>query len=211
MGGIDMSTQRRGVALTPMEARHDIIVRTAELADELGYEAFAVAEGWGFDSTVLLTEVALRTRRIKVVSGILSVWGRTPGTLAMTAATLHQLSGGRYVLGLGPSTKALVEGFHDLPFVHPAGKLREVTTKVRAILAGERVPVETLGRGRCAWARRPCPTCQSGSRRWGSTPPGSSPSWPTVGSRFSSCSTRSPTEPPRSGSSGRRPARKVRH
>jgi alkanesulfonate monooxygenase SsuD/methylene tetrahydromethanopterin reductase-like flavin-dependent oxidoreductase (luciferase family) len=145
MGGIDMSTQRRGVALTPMETRHDIIVRTAQLADELGYEAFAVAEGWGFDSTLLLTEVALRTRRIKVVSGILSVWGRTPGTLAMTAATLHELSAGRYVLGLGSSTRALVEGFHDLPFVHPAGKLREVTAKVRAILAGERVPLETPG------------------------------------------------------------------
>jgi alkanesulfonate monooxygenase SsuD/methylene tetrahydromethanopterin reductase-like flavin-dependent oxidoreductase (luciferase family) len=140
-----MSTQRRGVAITPMETRHDIILRTAQLADDLGYEAFAAAEGWGFDSTLLLTEVALRTRRIKVVSAILSVWGRTPGTLAMTAATLQELSGGRYVLGLGPSTKALVEGFHDLPFAHPARKLREVTTKVRAILAGERVPLETPG------------------------------------------------------------------
>jgi alkanesulfonate monooxygenase SsuD/methylene tetrahydromethanopterin reductase-like flavin-dependent oxidoreductase (luciferase family) len=138
-----MSTQRRGVALTPMETRHDIILRTAQLADELGYEAFALPEGWGLDATLLLTEVALRTRRIKVVSGILSVWGRTPATLAMTAATLHQLSGGRYVLGLGPSTKALVEGFHDQRFVHPADKLREVTTKVRALLDGERARLDT--------------------------------------------------------------------
>jgi alkanesulfonate monooxygenase SsuD/methylene tetrahydromethanopterin reductase-like flavin-dependent oxidoreductase (luciferase family) len=42
-----MSTQRRGVALTPMETRYDIILRTAQLADELGYEAFALPEGWG--------------------------------------------------------------------------------------------------------------------------------------------------------------------
>ena len=138
-----MITQRRGVALTPMETRHDIILRTAQLADELGYEAFALPEGWGLDATLLLTEVALRTRRIKLVSAILSVWGRTPGTLAMTAATLYQLSAGRYVLGLGPSTKALVEGFHDLCFVHPADKLREVTTKVRALLAGERALLDT--------------------------------------------------------------------
>lgn len=133
-----MSTQRRGVALTPMETRYDIILRTAQLADELGYEAFALPEGWGLDATLLLTEAASRTRRIKLVSGILSVWGRTPGTLAMTATTLHRLSGGRFVLGLGPSTKALVEGFHDIRFAHPADKLREVTTKVRALLAGER-------------------------------------------------------------------------
>jgi alkanesulfonate monooxygenase SsuD/methylene tetrahydromethanopterin reductase-like flavin-dependent oxidoreductase (luciferase family) len=138
-----MSTQPRGVALTPMETRHDIILRTAELADELGYEAFSLPEGWGLDSTLSLTEIALRTRRIKVVSGILSVWGRTPGTLAMTAATLYQLSGGRYVLGLGASTKALVEGFHDQPFVRPADKLREVTTKVRALLAGERALLDS--------------------------------------------------------------------
>jgi alkanesulfonate monooxygenase SsuD/methylene tetrahydromethanopterin reductase-like flavin-dependent oxidoreductase (luciferase family) len=133
-----MSTRRRGVALTPMETRHDIILATAQLADELGYEAFALPEGWGLDATLLLTEAASRTRRIKLVSGILSVWGRTPGTLAMTAATLHRLSGGRFVLGLGPSTRPLVEGFHDVPFAHPADKLREVTTKVRALLAGER-------------------------------------------------------------------------
>jgi alkanesulfonate monooxygenase SsuD/methylene tetrahydromethanopterin reductase-like flavin-dependent oxidoreductase (luciferase family) len=141
-----MSTQRRGVALTPMETRHDIILRTAQLADELGYEAFALPEGWGLDATLLLTEAASRTRRIKLVSGILSIWGRTPGTLAMTAATLHRLSGGRFVLGLGPSTRALVEGFHDLRFAHPADKLREVTIKVRALLAGERALLDaTLG------------------------------------------------------------------
>jgi alkanesulfonate monooxygenase SsuD/methylene tetrahydromethanopterin reductase-like flavin-dependent oxidoreductase (luciferase family) len=90
------------------------------------------------DATLLLTEAASRTRRIKLVAGILSVWGRTPGTLAMTAATLHRLSEGRFVLGLGPSTRGLVEGFHDVRFAHPADKLREVTTKVRALLAGER-------------------------------------------------------------------------
>ena len=133
-----MDTQRRGVALTPMETRHDIILRTAQLADELGYTAFAVPEGWGLDATLLLTEAASRTRRITLVSGILSVWGRTPGTLAMTAATLDRLSGGRFVLGLGPSTRALVEGFHGVGFAHPADKLREVTTKVRALLDGER-------------------------------------------------------------------------
>jgi alkanesulfonate monooxygenase SsuD/methylene tetrahydromethanopterin reductase-like flavin-dependent oxidoreductase (luciferase family) len=130
-------TSRRGVGLTPMETRRDVIVRTAVLADELGYEIFALPEGWGLDSTPVLTEIALRTSRICLASAVLSVWGRTPATLAMTAATLHQVSGGRYVLGLGASTKALAEGFHDTPFEHPAAKLREVVTKVHALLAGQ--------------------------------------------------------------------------
>ena len=131
-----MTARRRGVALTPMETRLDVIVQTAVLADELGYEVFALPEGWGLDSTTVLTKIALRTRRIQVASSVLSVWGRTPATLAMAAATLHQISGGRYVLGLGASTKALVEGFHDAAFEDPAGRLRDVVTKVRALLAG---------------------------------------------------------------------------
>jgi alkanesulfonate monooxygenase SsuD/methylene tetrahydromethanopterin reductase-like flavin-dependent oxidoreductase (luciferase family) len=130
-------TSRRGVALTPMETRRDVIVEAAVLADELGYETFAVPEGWGLDSTPVVTEIALRTNRIQIASGVLSAWGRTPATLAMTAATLQQVCGGRYVLGLGASTRALVEGFHDTPFEHPAGKLRDVVTRVRALLAGQ--------------------------------------------------------------------------
>jgi alkanesulfonate monooxygenase SsuD/methylene tetrahydromethanopterin reductase-like flavin-dependent oxidoreductase (luciferase family) len=132
-----MTDRRRGIALTPMETRRDVIVRTALLAEELGYEAFSVPEGWGLDSIPVLTEIALRTRQIRIVSGVLSVWGRSPATLAMTAATLHEISGGRFVLGLGASTRALAEGFHDTPFVQVAARLRATVTRVRALLAGE--------------------------------------------------------------------------
>ena len=134
-------TARRGVGLTPMETRRDVIVRAAVLADELGYEVFALPEGWGLDPAPVLTEIALRTARIRLASAVLSVWGRTPATLAMTAATLYQVCGGRYVLGLGASTRALAEGFHDTPFEHPAAKLRDVVTKVRALLGGLPAPL----------------------------------------------------------------------
>src|ERR1700761_4979619 len=132
-----MTSRRRGVGLTPMETRRDVIVAAAVLADELGYELFAVPEGWGLDSTPVLTEIALRTSRIHLASSVLSIWGRTPATLAMPAATLHQVRGGRYLLGLGTSTKALAEGFHDTAFEHPAAKLRDTVTKVRALLDGQ--------------------------------------------------------------------------
>jgi alkanesulfonate monooxygenase SsuD/methylene tetrahydromethanopterin reductase-like flavin-dependent oxidoreductase (luciferase family) len=136
-----MTPQRRGVGFTPMETRRDVMVRTAQLADELGYDLIALPEGWGLDSSPVLTEIALSTTRIHLVSGILSVWGRTPATLAMTAATLHEISGGRYILGLGASTRALAEGFHDIPFAHPADKLASTVTAVRALLAGEPAPL----------------------------------------------------------------------
>ena len=54
-----------------METRREIIVQAAVLADELGYEVFSVPEGWGRDSTLVLTEIALRTHQIHVVSGVL--------------------------------------------------------------------------------------------------------------------------------------------
>ena len=166
-----------------METRRDVIVRTAVLADELGYEIFAVPEGWGLDSTPVLTEIALRTARIQLSSGILSVWGRTPATLAMTAATLHQISGGRYVLGLGASTRALVEGFHDTPFEHPAPKLRDVVIKVRSLLAGQPAQLDHApAPARCALASRQPPRCPSGSPRWASTPSGWPPNSATAGS-----------------------------
>ena len=149
-----MTAGRRGVALTPMETRRDVIVRAAVLADQLGYETFGVPEGWGLDATSVLTEIALRTTRIQVASGVLSVWGRTPATLAMTAATLHQVSGGRFVLGLGASTRALAEGFHDVPFEHPTEKLRDTVTKVRALLDGQPAQLSQ------AQAARPLPLGQ---------------------------------------------------
>src|ERR1700683_248025 len=99
-----------------METRRDVIVRMAVLADELGDEIFAVPEGWGLASGPLITEIALRTARIHLASSVLSVWGRTPATLAMTAATLHQVCGGRYVLGLGASNRALGEGVRATAF-----------------------------------------------------------------------------------------------
>ncbi|MGY9055146.1 MAG: LLM class flavin-dependent oxidoreductase [Alphaproteobacteria bacterium] len=135
-----MTEVRRAIALTPMETRRKVIVEMAVLADQLGYELFSVPEGWGFDSTLVLTEIALKTKQITVMSGILSVWGRTAGTIAMNAATLADISDGRYVLGLGASTKALVEGFHGIPFDKPTRQFRKTVRAVRQILNGERAP-----------------------------------------------------------------------
>src|SRR5262245_24863237 len=125
-----MTTGRRGVHLTPMENRRDVIVQTAMLADELGYELFALPEGWGLDAPTVLTEIALRTQHIRLASSVMSIWSRTPATLAMTAANLHNVSNGRFILGLGASTKTLTEGFHAKPFAQPATALHDTVVSV---------------------------------------------------------------------------------
>jgi alkanesulfonate monooxygenase SsuD/methylene tetrahydromethanopterin reductase-like flavin-dependent oxidoreductase (luciferase family) len=141
-----VSRPRRAVALTPMETRRDVIIDAALAAEDLGYDAIIVPEGWGLDAGVVLADLAARTHRIRLVAGVLSIWSRTPATMAMLAATLDDISAGRFVLGLGTSTPALAERFHGEPFAGPAMRLERYVLAVRALLAGERA-AHAEGRG----------------------------------------------------------------
>jgi alkanesulfonate monooxygenase SsuD/methylene tetrahydromethanopterin reductase-like flavin-dependent oxidoreductase (luciferase family) len=123
-----------------MERSREVIVEAAVRADQLGFEAVVVPEGWGFDASVVLAEIALRTERIHLVSGIMSVWGRSPATMAMAAATLSDLSGGRFSIGLGSSTPILAERFHGQPFTAPSARLDHTAAVVRSLLDGDAAP-----------------------------------------------------------------------
>lgn len=140
--------RRVGVAFPPLETRRDVIVGSAVRAEELGFDAFFLAEGWGLDALCLLAEIATKTERIALGTCVLSVWNRSSGTLAMAAATLSQISGSRFILGLGASTPQLVEGFHDVSFASPVDQMRTVVTQVRELLAGNRVPLSRTDKAR---------------------------------------------------------------
>jgi alkanesulfonate monooxygenase SsuD/methylene tetrahydromethanopterin reductase-like flavin-dependent oxidoreductase (luciferase family) len=132
-------TRPLAVALPPMETRRPVVLELARRAEQLGYQAFYLAEGWGHDAAVLLAEVATRTDRIRLGTGVLNVWGRSPASLAMLARTLDEVSGGRFELGLGAGSPQLAEGLHDTPFRDPVGQLAAVTRQVRRLLAGDRL------------------------------------------------------------------------
>jgi alkanesulfonate monooxygenase SsuD/methylene tetrahydromethanopterin reductase-like flavin-dependent oxidoreductase (luciferase family) len=132
--------RRIGVAFTPLETRIDVILRLARHADDLGIDRVDLAEGWTFDSTVLLAQIAARTSRIGLGTSVLSAWGRTPATIALAAASLQRCSEGRFSLGIGASSPQLTEGFHGRRWHQPLARLRETLTAVRALLAGERLP-----------------------------------------------------------------------
>jgi alkanesulfonate monooxygenase SsuD/methylene tetrahydromethanopterin reductase-like flavin-dependent oxidoreductase (luciferase family) len=129
-----------GVAFTPFENRVDVIERVAVLAEQHGFDSVGVAEAMTLDASIVLAKLAGLTERIGLVSGVFSVWGRTPGTLALTASELQRASGGRFVLGLGAGTAAITEGFHGQPWQTPLAKLRDTVVAVRALLAGARMP-----------------------------------------------------------------------
>ena len=128
-------------AVMPLENRREQFVTLATLADELGYDGVMFPETWSYDITVLLAELAVKTRRVRLGTGILGVWNRSAATIAMAAATLASQSNGRFILGLGASTPQLVEGLHDIPFEPPLPRMRRTVHQVRALLRGERVPL----------------------------------------------------------------------
>lgn len=115
-----------------------------DLVEDLGYDSVWTAEAYGSDALTPLAFIAARTQRIKLGSAVFQIPARTPAMTAMTAATLDQMSGGRFLLGLGVSGPQVVEGWHGRPFGKPLGVTREYVTIVRRILARDE-PVEFHG------------------------------------------------------------------
>jgi alkanesulfonate monooxygenase SsuD/methylene tetrahydromethanopterin reductase-like flavin-dependent oxidoreductase (luciferase family) len=140
-----MGERSVGVSVMPLDNRGDVLLDVATIAERLGYDGYFLPETWAHDVMALMAAAAVKTRRIVLGTGILGVWGRSPGTLAMGASTLAMLSAGRFVLGLGASTAQLTEGLHDVPFVAPIAKMRRTVTQVRALLRGERIPLASTG------------------------------------------------------------------
>jgi len=111
----------------------------AERAEALGYERVWLPETWGRDGVSLLSAIAERTERIGIGAGILNVYSRSPAILGQTAATLQELSGGRFRLGLGPSGPVLVEGWHGVDYEQPLRRTRETIEIARQVTRGEQV------------------------------------------------------------------------
>jgi len=118
----------------------DQAVERVRLAESLGYEAVYVTHLAGRESLTVLTAYALSTERIRIGTGVVPIYSRTPATMAQTAATIDELSGGRLDLGLGVSHRPVVEGWHGQTIDRPVAEMREYVAIVRAILRGEDPP-----------------------------------------------------------------------
>jgi probable F420-dependent oxidoreductase len=104
-----------------------------------GYHTAWVGETAGGDAITLMTLVASHTRTLGVASGVIPIQTRSPVVLGMSAATLAHVAPGRISLGLGVSSRIIVEQWHGLPFHGGLGQIREAVQIVRMAAAGERV------------------------------------------------------------------------
>jgi probable F420-dependent oxidoreductase len=115
-------------------------IQRVRLAESLGYESVFTTHIAGHESLTVLTAYAQATERIRVGTGVVPIYTRTPATMAQTAATIDELSGGRLILGLGVSHRPVVEFWHGQTIDRPAAEMREYVGIVRAILRGEDPP-----------------------------------------------------------------------
>ncbi len=106
-------------------------------AERLGYYAVWTAEAWGSDAVTPLAWIGAQTHKIHLGTAIMQIPARTPANTAMTAMTLNQLSGGRFLLGLGVSGPQVVEGWHGQAYGKPLEKTREYVEIVRTIFKRE--------------------------------------------------------------------------
>jgi F420-dependent oxidoreductase-like protein len=107
--------------------------------EKAGLDIAWVAEAYGFDAPTFMGYLAAKTESITIGAGILPIYTRTPTLMAMTAASMDTLTGGRFILGLGASGPQVIEGFHGVKYDAPLGRTREVIDICRLVWKRERV------------------------------------------------------------------------
>jgi F420-dependent oxidoreductase-like protein len=118
----------------------DGAIRRVRRAEELGYESVYVTHIGGRDSITLLTTYAANSERVRLGTGVIPIYARTPANMAQSFATLDEFSGGRAVAGLGVSHKPVVEGWYGQSIDKPLREMREYVEILRAIFRGADPP-----------------------------------------------------------------------
>jgi probable F420-dependent oxidoreductase len=114
-------------------------VELSAMAEALGYADIFSSEVGSADAFSPLAALAVQTSRVRLGTALVPVFTRPPALLAMTAASVQALSGGRFVLGVGTSTRHIIERWMGLDFEHPVERVRDYVLALRRILSGEKV------------------------------------------------------------------------
>lgn len=111
----------------------------AAAAERIGVDSVWVPEVWGYDALTGLAYLAAATTRLKLGTFVVQLGSRSPALLATSALSLQELSGGRFLLGIGTSGPRVMEGWHGVRFRKPVQTTRETIEIVRTVSRGERL------------------------------------------------------------------------
>ncbi|CAA0078778.1 Putative coenzyme F420-dependent oxidoreductase [Zhongshania aliphaticivorans] len=133
-----------GLLLGYSGAKLSLPMDTVKQAETLGFDSVWTAEAYGSDAVSPAAWILAQTSTIKVGTAIMQMPARTPAMCAMTAMSLDQLSGGRFIVGLGASGPQVVEGWHGVPYGKPVTRTREYI-KIMKTIFERQGPVEFDG------------------------------------------------------------------
>ncbi len=111
----------------------------ARILDIYSADSIWIPETWGMDCCSILSHVSSIAKKPNLGSSIINIYSRSPALVAMSAATLDSMSSGRFTLGLGTSSKAIVEDWHGLEFSSPLERMREYVEIIRLVMLGHKV------------------------------------------------------------------------
>src|SRR5690349_25122197 len=123
----------RLAAMNPAIKTLDESVARARTAESLGYESVWTSQlPPARDASLVLAAYAAGTERIKLGTAVLPIYTRHPTAMVQMAASLDELSGGRFILGIGVSHRVTVEAMWGLHLVSPVEAMREYLMIVRS-------------------------------------------------------------------------------
>ena len=129
---------RTAIALPGLSGNVADTLALAHRAESAGYDDLWLADAGGMDALTLAALLGQNTTRARIGIAVVPAYTRTPAVLASTAATIAQVAPERFVLGLGTSSHAIIEGWHGLELAKPLTRMRETVLLLRQMLAGEK-------------------------------------------------------------------------
>lgn len=142
-GNRSVTAMELGIHL-PSATDFPAAIRQIPAFEEAGADVVWLGESYGYDAVSALGALTATTTSIRLALGVVPVQSRSASLLAMTAAGIDALSGGRAVLGLGASGPQVIEGWHDLSFGFPVARTRRTIERCRAIWRSEPVGTDRL-------------------------------------------------------------------
>ena len=115
------------------------IIECSKKLNMLKPDTVWIPETWGMENFSMLSLACMENKFSKIGSSIINIYSRSPSLIAMGAATVDTISNKRLVLGLGTSTKPLIEDFHGDKFEKPVKRMKEYVEIIRLILTGKTI------------------------------------------------------------------------
>ena len=119
-----------------------ILPEIASTIERNGFSGLWIGETTLRDASIQAAIAACATKKIQLGTSIMNIYTRSPSQLALVGTTLNEFSEGRFTLGLGVSTAAIIESWHGIRFERAIERLEETVRLLRRYFSGEKFSLQ---------------------------------------------------------------------